>query len=105
MNTIAHMSAAQAFQVLVSKPFDYAYLTRPELPKLGRVEVIAATACREHGMEGLVMCEDVGNAALANEGGMCAASLPMPFDFAERLALGEQRERTHVERVMRAEWN
>lgn len=105
MDTIDHMTPEQALRVLTAKPCDFGNLARPEFPRLGRVEFMGASMCPQHGMEGIVACEDVGNAALSGADGSCSMALPMPIAFAERLALGGERERTHVERVMRAEWN
>lgn len=102
-DTFEHMSRAQAFAVLTRGSLGF--LARPELPRLGRVDVMTMHDCPRHGVEVVMVCEDAANSALADAQGSPSVAVQMPMDFAERLDRGGERERAHVERVMRAEWN
>lgn len=102
-DTFEHMSPRQAFAALTRGSLGF--LARPELPVLGSVEAMAATECAKHGVEIVMACEDTANSNLANASGSPSVALQMPMDFAERLDGGGERERVHVERIMRADWN
>lgn len=100
---IEHMSHAQAFAALTRGSLGF--LTRPELPRLGRVDIMGSQHCPKHGIELLLACEDIANSDLTDAEGAPSVAVCMPIDFARRLSDGGEREREHVERVMRAEWN
>lgn len=100
---IEHMSHEQAFAALTRGSLGY--LARPELPRLGRVDIMGSQHCPKHGIEALIACEDIANSDLTDAGGTPSVAICMPIDFARRLANDGERERVHIERVMRAEWN
>lgn len=81
------------------------HLGRPNIARLGRAEPVAQQLCPVHGVEVVMMCEDIANAHLNDDEGAVAMQLAMPPDVAGRVMRGDEASRTHIERIMRAEWN